>query len=89
MIEVKSYLTGFDANTFSVLHLNIRSTKRNFKNFKEFLKKSSVNISATSLSKTRCESKEQLWKSYDIISDYDCFPGYTKYCRGGGVCISL
>ena len=34
MTEVKSSLASFDPNAFSVLHLNIRSMKKNFENFK-------------------------------------------------------
>ena len=34
MTEMKSSLASFDPNAFSVLHLNIRSMKKNFENFK-------------------------------------------------------
>ena len=44
--QVKKFLKGFDPNAFSVLHLNIRSMKKNFENFKGFLKNSSVSFSA-------------------------------------------
>ena len=37
MTEVKSSLTKFDTYPFSVVHLNIRSMKKNFENFKDFL----------------------------------------------------
>ena len=46
MTEVKSSLASFDPNAFSVLHLNIRNMKKNFENFKEFLKNLSVSFSA-------------------------------------------
>ena len=50
MTEVKSSLASFDPNAFSVLHLNIRSMKKNFENFKEFLENLSVTFSAICLS---------------------------------------
>ena len=56
MTEVKSSLKVLDANAFSVLHLNIRSMKKNFENFKEFLKNVSVSFSTICLSETWSES---------------------------------
>ena len=56
MTEVKSSLASFDPNAFSVLHLNIRSMKKNFENFKDFLKNLSVSFSAICLSEAWCES---------------------------------
>ena len=50
MDEVKSSLTSFDPNAFSVLHLNIRSMKKKIENFKEFLTNLSVSFSAMHLS---------------------------------------
>ena len=68
MTEVKSSLTGFDPNTFSVLHLNIRSMKKNFENFKEFLKNLSVSFSAICLFETWCKSQEESQNSNYILS---------------------
>ena len=45
MTKVKSSLASFDPNAFSVLHLSTRSMKKNFENFKEFLKNLSVLVS--------------------------------------------
>ena len=52
MTQAKSSLTKFDPDAFSVLHLTITSMKKNFKNFKEFLKKLSVSFSAICCSET-------------------------------------
>ena len=68
MTEVKSSLPGFDPNTFSVLHLNIRSMKKNFENFKEFLKNLSVSFSAVCLFETWCKSQEESQNSSYILS---------------------
>ena len=70
MTEVKSSLKDFDPNVFSVLHLNIRSMK---KNFKEFLKNLSVSFSAVCLSETWCESQEESQTSNCILSVYNYF----------------
>ena len=73
MTAVKRSLARFDPNTFSVLHLNIRSMKKNFENFKEFLKNLNVSFSVICLSKTWCESQDELQNSNDILSGYNFF----------------
>ena len=73
MTEVKSYLASFDPNAFSVLHLNIRSMKKNFKNYKEFLKNLSVSSSAICLSETWCESQDESQNSNYVLSGYNFF----------------
>ena len=71
MTEVESSLASFDTNAFSVLHLNIRSMKKNFENFKEFLKNLSVSFSAICLSETWCESQDDSQNSNHILSGYN------------------
>ena len=73
MTEVKSFLKVFDLNAFSVIHLNISSMNKNFKNFKEFLKNLSVNFSAIYLLETWCESQEESQNSNYILSGYNFF----------------
>ena len=73
MTEVKSFLKVFDLNAFSVIHLNISSMNKNFKNFKEFLKNLSVNFSAIYLLETWCESQEESQNSNYILSGYILF----------------
>ena len=58
MTQVKSSLKGFDPNAFSGHYLNVRSMKKNFENFKKFLKNLSVSFSAICLSETWCESQK-------------------------------
>ena len=70
MTEVKSSLKDFDPNSFSELHLNIRSMKKNFKNFKEFLKNLSVSFGAICLSETWCESQEESQNLNYFLSVY-------------------
>ena len=59
LTEVKSSFASFDPNSFSVLHFNIRNMKKNFENFREFLKNLSVSFSAICLSETWCESQDE------------------------------
>ena len=73
MTEVKSSLASFDPSAFSVLHLNVRSMKKNFENFKEFLKNVSVSFSAICLSETWCESQDGSQNSNYILSGYNFF----------------
>ena len=68
MTEVKSSSASFYPNAFSVLHLNIRSMKKNFENFKEFLKNLSVSFRAIFLSETWCESQDESQNSNYILS---------------------
>ena len=60
MTEVKSSLKGFDPSAFSVLHLDIRSMKKNFENFREFLKNLSVSFGDICLSETWFVSQEEI-----------------------------
>ena len=87
LTEGESSLASFDPNAFSVLHLNIRSMKKNFENFKEFLKNLSVSFSAICLSETWCESQDESQNSNYILLGYNFFYQYRQYRTGGGVCI--
>ena len=73
MNEVKSSLKGFDPNAFSFLYLNIVSTKKNFKNFKELLKNLSVGFNAICLSEIWCEAQDESKNSNFILSGYNFF----------------
>ena len=81
MTEVKSSLARFHPNAFSVLHLNIRSMK------KEFLKNLSASFSAICLSETWCESQDESQNSNYILSGYNFFYQYRQYRRGGVLCL--
>ena len=73
MTEVKSSLTSFDPNAFSVLHFNIRSMKKNFENVQEYLKNLSASFSAICLSETWCEPQDESQNSNCIWSGYNFF----------------
>ena len=62
--------------------------KKNFGNFKEFLKNLSVSFSAICLSETWCKLQDELQNSNYILSGYNFFfYQYRQYRRGGGVCL--
>ena len=88
MTEVKSSLKGFHPNNFSDLPLNIRSMKKNFENFKEFLKNLGVSFSATCLSETRCESQKEAQNSNYILLGYNFFVSVGKISEEE-VCVFL
>ena len=56
--------------------------KKNFKNFKEFVKNVSVNFSTICLSQTWYESQEESRNSNYILSSYSCLHQYRQYSRG-------
>ena len=87
MTEVKSYLASFHPNASSVLHLNIRSMKKTFENYNEFLKNLSVSFSAICLSEKWCESQGESQNSNYMLSGYNFYYQYRQYSRGGGVCL--
>ena len=73
MTEVKSSLKGFDSNAFSNLHLNIRSMRKCFEDFKGLLSNLNVSFSAICFSETWCESQEESQNSNYILSGYNFF----------------
>ena len=48
--ETKTFVSNVDSEFFTVLHLNIRSMKKNFEIFQEFIKYLKFNFSAICLS---------------------------------------
>ena len=75
-----------ERNSFSVIHLNIRSMKKHFEAFQDFIESSNFKFSAI------CPS--QTWLQPHKISDSNFQrPGYHSFHltgeknRGGGLCI--
>ena len=56
--ETKTFVSNIDSESFTVLHLNMRSMKKNFESFQEFCKDIKYNFSAICLSETWCESTD-------------------------------
>ena len=74
-----------DVNFYQNNVLNIRNMKKNFENFKEFLKNLNVSFSAICSSETWCESQDESQNSNYVLSGYKFFYQYRQYRRGGGV----
>ena len=67
--EVKDQLKSLQLNSFSVLHLNIRSMKKHFQDFHNFIESLNSKFSAICLSET--------WLQAHAISDSNFqLPGY-------------
>ena len=86
--EVKEKLENFQQKSFSALHLNIRSTSKNFESFREFLNSLCFTFSAICLSETWCQPHETS-NSNIQIPDYVSLHQTRKNCRGGGLSIFL
>ena len=85
MTEVKSSLASFDPNAFSALHLNIKSMKKNFENFKDFLKNVSVLVLFVFLK--HGVNHKMNHRTRIIFYQAIIFYQYRQYRRGGGVCL--
>ena len=81
-------LENFQQNSFSVLHLNIRSMSKNFESFQESLDLLCFTFSTIYLSETRCQPHETSNSNLQIPSNVSLHQT-RKNCRGGGLCIFL
>ena len=71
--ETKTFVSNIDSESFTVLHLNIRSIKKNFESFQKFFKDLKFNFSAVCLSETWCESIDQQKIPITNLIDIDLF----------------
>ena len=84
--ETKTFVSNIDSEFFSVLHLNMRSLKRNFESFQEFFKNLKFNFSAICLSEIWCESVDATKNSNYKINGYRSFHQIKNGRRRGGIC---
>ena len=57
--DAKTFVNNnISSDSFSVLHINIRSMQKNFEKFQEFFKTLKFNFSAVYLSETWCDSTD-------------------------------
>ena len=87
--ETKTFVSNIDSESFTVLHLNIRSMKKNFESFQEFFKDLKFNFSAICLSETWCESVDATKNSNYKLNGYRSFHQIRNERKGGGLCIFL
>ena len=85
--EVKDKLKSLQLNSFSVLHLNIRSMKKHFEVFQDFIESLNFKFSAICLSETWLQAHEISDSNFQLPGYYS-FHLTTRKNRGGGVCIS-
>ena len=87
--EIKTFVSNIDSESFTVLHLNIRSMKKNFESFQEFFKDLKFNFSAICLSETWCESIDTIKYSNYKLNGYRSFHQIRNERKGGGLYIFL
>ena len=73
----------------SILHLNIRSIKKNFENFKLFLSSLSFDFSVICFSETWLHESSLTSQSLDELPHYKSIYQIKNYGKGGGVSIYI
>ncbi|XP_065664405.1 uncharacterized protein LOC136086066 [Hydra vulgaris] len=89
-VNSKNIIEGMESDSFSILHVNIRSLQKNFDSLKQFLYKVNMNFQIICLSETWCDDK-------NIENNYNFhLPNYkvihqirTSGKVGGGLCIFI
>ena len=77
----------FLKDSFSVLHLNIRSMNKNFESFKEFYSKINFKFSIVCFSETWVDDISFSKNSNFQLSGYQVIHQTRKNRKGGGVCV--
>ena len=88
--DAKTFVNNnISSDSFSVLHINIRSMQKNFEKFQEFFKTLKFNFSAVCLSETWCDSIDSTKNSNYRLHGYKSFHQTRDGRKGGGLCIFL
>ena len=88
--EASEHFRHKETNSFSVLHLNIRSLNKNFENFKLFLAEINFNFKLICLSETWCQDKNPNENSLFQLPNYNVIhQNRNQNRKGGGVCIFI
>ena len=87
--ETRAFVSNIDSESFTVLHLHIRSMNKNFESFQEFFKDLKFNFSAIYLPETWCESVNTTNNSNYKLNGYKSFHQIRNKHKGGGLCIFL
>ena len=77
--EAKNCLENFKRKTFAVLHINIRSLKKNFTNLKRFLEMVKIKFIASRI------SLDVLSNSNYVINRYKTIHQIRDKGKGGGI----
>ena len=87
--EHKNLNENGSADTLSILHLNIRSIKKNFENFKLFVSSSSFDFSIICFSETWLDESSLTSQSLYELPHYKSIHQIRNYGKGGGVSIYI
>ena len=87
--ETNNKLKSFTSETFSILHLNIRSKNKNFEAFREFYESLDINFSIICFSET-WENDSNFDKNSSFkIEGYNPIHQIRKNRKGGGIAIFI
>ena len=84
--DFKNNFEGFLKDSFPILHLNIRSTNKNFKSFKEFYLTINFKFSIVCFSEIWVDDISFNKIQNLQLSGYKVLHQTRKNCKGGGVC---
>ena len=87
--EHKNLNENVSADTLSILHLNIRSIKKNFENFKLFLSSLSFDFSIICFSETWLDESSLTSQSLYELPHYKSIHQIRNYGKGGGFSIYI
>ena len=85
--EANNKLKSFTSETFSILHLNIRSMNKNFEAFREFYESLDINFSIICFSETWANDSNFDKNSLFQIEGYNPIHQIRKNRKGGGIAI--
>ena len=85
--EFQNNFQCFLKDSFSVLHLNIRSMNKNFESFKELYSTINFKFSIVCFSETWVDDISFSKNSNFQLSGYQVLHQARKNCKGGGVCV--
>ena len=85
--DFKNNFQSFLKDSFSVLHLNIRSMNKNFESFKEFYSKMKFKFSIVCFSETRVDDISFSKNSNFQLSAYKVLHQTITNRKVGGVCV--
>ena len=78
-----------DGNTFSVLHVNIRSMKKNFNNFKYMLSMLKYEFKVICITETWCNDENMSTNSNFQLPNYSIIHQMRADHAGGGICMFI
>ena len=87
--KFKTNFKDFSKNSFSVLHLNIRSINKNFEPFSEFYSKLKHVFSVICFSETRASEENINKNSAFQLNNYNVTHQIRNSHKGGGLCIFI